>query len=186
MTRLIITPEYIVRRLTAFAHQGYYTGLLRSEAEIRYFERCQFGWDRGEDDGVRLIYTRDIGHHTSGWFKNPEYERCWHLSLSFWAPANLRHGDEPKPHNHREAREWCERFFGDARRMLWIEPPYSPEGKRNQVYHYRLFCDAGWRPIKPHGEVYSRGGIEKGWKSWSELHADDELRHVEHAMGDPG
>ena len=41
------------------------------------------------------------------------------------------------------------------------------------VYHYRLFCDEGWQPLKPRGEVYTRDFIEKGWKSFSELHADD-------------
>src|SRR5574337_499038 len=39
-----------------------------------------------------LIFTRDTGHHTSGWFKNPDYERCLHLSTSpapraLWTPG---------------------------------------------------------------------------------------------------
>jgi len=76
--------------------------------------------------------------------------------------------------------------FCDDRRLLWIEPPYSPEGRRSDVHHYRLFCDEHWQPIKPRGEVYSTDFTEKGWKSFSELHANDELRNVVHSMGEPG
>ena len=42
--------------------------------------------------------------------------------------------------------------------------------KRAEVYHYRLFCDEGWQPIMPRGEVYSTQFTELGWKSFSELH----------------
>ncbi len=33
--------------------------------------------------GAKLIYTRDVDMHESGWFKNPDYDRCYHPSLSF-------------------------------------------------------------------------------------------------------
>lgn len=39
-----------------------------------------------ESSGTKLIFTRDAGMHSSGWWKNPDYERCWHLSLSFVSP----------------------------------------------------------------------------------------------------
>lgn len=39
-----------------------------------------------EEVGTRLLFSRDAGHHTSGWLKNPDYERCWHLSLSKAGP----------------------------------------------------------------------------------------------------
>ena len=183
--RILITPEAIVERLKQHAEWGYYTGLLNTRDERAYFQACSFGWRESADRGTRLIFTRDVGHHTSGWFKNPDYERCRHLSLSFWRPAGIVTPQEPLPHDHAAAREWCRRFFGDARRWLWIEPPYSAEGKRSDVYHYRLFCDLAWQPIKPRGEVYTKDFIEKGWKSFSELHADDWLRDAEFGMGDP-
>jgi len=183
-----ITRDMIVSRLKPRAETGFYSGLVRSLAEKAYFERCTFGWRQNKDLGHRLIFTRDIGHHTSGWFKNPDYERCYHLSLSFWIPGNntLMVPDIPLKQNEREAREWCRLFFGDARRLLWIEPPYSAEGRRSDVYHYRLFCDSAWQPMKPRAEVYTLDFTEKGWKSFSELHADDELRNAVHSMGDPG
>ena len=118
-----------------------------------------------------LLYTRDAGMHTSGWWKNPDYDRCKHLSISFIE----RHGRALArlPHNHKMAAKWCELFFGDDKRLLWIEPPFSEEGKAGNVYHYRLFCDRNWEPIKPRGEVYNKTWTPEGWLSWSDLHAHD-------------
>lgn len=106
-----------------------------------------------------VIFTRDIGHHSSGWWKNPEYERCWHLSISF------RGGN-----NKKALEKILDGLFGGDKRKIWIEPPFSKEGKRNDVWHYRLFCDQFWQPIIPRGEVYSKEFTENGWKSYSELH----------------
>lgn len=121
--------------------------------------------------GTLLIFTRETGYHSSGWWKNPDYERCWHLSLSF----RDQESGEYLPFNEKTAMEWIDLFFGDDKRMLWIEPPAYPEGKKAGVWHYRLFCDEGWQPIKPRGEVYSRDLTEAGYKSWSELHAGERL-----------
>lgn len=60
-------------------------------------------------------------------------------------------------------------FFGDSQKMIWVEPPYSDDGKRMGVWHYRLFCDEHWQTIKPRGEVYNTHFTERGWKSFSEL-----------------
>jgi hypothetical protein len=62
-------------------------------------------------------------------------------------------------------------LFGQNKKMIWIEPPYSEHGKSKEVWHYRLFCDANWFPIMPRGEVYSKEFTEKGWKSYSEIHS---------------
>jgi hypothetical protein len=45
--------------------------------------------------GVTLLFTRDQGHHLGGWFKNPDFERCYHLSLNFsgWISAKRRRPD---------------------------------------------------------------------------------------------
>ena len=113
-----------------------------------------------------IILTRDVGHHDSGWWKNPDYERCWHLSISYREVNDGRLLDQDKAESARIARA----FFGDDARLLWCEPSYSEDGKRADVWHYRLFCDAGWQPLKPRGEVYSRENTPAGWKSFSELH----------------
>jgi hypothetical protein len=60
-------------------------------------------------------------------------------------------------------------FFGEDRKLLWCEPPYTDVGKRNDTWHYRLFCNVAWQPIKPRGEVYSKEFTAAGWKSYSDL-----------------
>lgn len=115
--------------------------------------------------GTALVFTRDTGHHTSGWFKNSDYERCWHLSTSpaprvIWTPDT--------PDLDRDLRDrWLRAFFGEDLRHVWGESPKTPHGRRIGVWHWRLFCDARWKPIVPRGEVYDF--TELGWKSSSEL-----------------
>lgn len=127
--------------------------------------------------GTRLFFTRDGGHHTSGWFKNPDYERCYHLSISFRDPET----GELAPFNRSIAATWVDAFFGDDQRLLWCEGPKTPHGKQAQVWHYRLFCDEHWQPIKPRGEVYSRELTEAGWQSWGDLHGDEPEPSILHA-----
>jgi len=118
-----------------------------------------------------LAYTMDDGMHSSGWWKNPEYARCYHLSLSFW---NLNETVAPK--NEKETAEWVRLFFTPNERWVWAEPPYSNIGKRKGVWHYRLFADEHWQAILPHGEVYSTLKTERGWLSWSDV--QDKLKKV--------
>ncbi|MBU2025992.1 hypothetical protein KJ912_04650 [Patescibacteria group bacterium] len=132
---------------------------------IWYFERCRWWLPLV---GTRAIFTRDTGYHTSGWWKNPDYERCFHLSLSF---VDIETG-EPAPRDTVLTSLFLDALFGKGKRLLWCEPPYSEQGKQMDVWHYRLFCDEGWQPIKPRGEVYSRELTEAGWKSWSDAQAE--------------
>lgn len=150
--------------LRARALRGFYDG---TQATRHLLEYCK-GFHA--PTGTLLIFTRDTGHHTGGWWKNPDYERCWHLSLSFYDEAGAS-----APKDKRLTEEWLDAFFGEEKRKLWCEPPYSPEGAARGVWHYRLFCDENWRPIIPRGEVYTREFTEAGWKSYSELHAPTEV-----------
>ena len=121
--------------------------------------------------GASLLFTRDVGHHSSGWWKNPDYERCWHLSLSFFDPET---GEQTGTRNEQLTEVFLDAFYGRQKRLLWCEPPYSDDGRRMCVWHYRLFCDAAWQPIKPRGEVYGRELTEAGWKSYSDVQAEME------------
>lgn len=167
-------PSYMLKyevaqNMRRYALRGFYRGTSNPE-EQTYFCRCQGGY---EADGSVLIFTRDVGMHSSGWWKNPDYERCWHLSISFRDPiTGIFVGQD-----HRKAKEWCEAFFGTDCDKLWIEPPYSAQGKASDVWHYRLFVDPAWQPIIPRGEVYSKEFTEAGWKSWSDVHAAEEAVH---------
>lgn len=174
-----MTPrEKIVAALRLAALSGAYSGLIRTPDDEAYFRRCR-AVDHHE--GVALIFTRDTGHHMSGWWKNPDYERCFHLSVSFFDPETY----QAAPFRHDAARAWARMFFRHDTRWVWVEPPYSPEGRARGVHHYRLFCDAGWQPIKPRGEVYTKEFTEAGWRSFSEIHGERAKLYT-HGMGNPG
>lgn len=127
---------------------------------------CRYLYRITPEISARIIYTRDIGHHSGGWWKNPDYERCMHLSLSFCVNPT----DAPLPFLREPGAIIARAFFGDHTPAAWIEGPYSPEGKRSDVWHYRLFCDPSWTPIRPRGEVYSRRNTPADWRSFSEVH----------------
>lgn len=140
-----------------------------SDATMPYLLACKIDDDYTR---TRIIFTRDTGHHSSGWMKNPDYERCWHLSLSPF-PAHvpvIRGCVDP---DRRTTRAWVNAFFGDSLRFVWMESAKSAAGVRHEVQHWRLFCDAGWQPLLPRGEVYSTEFTEKGWRSASQVLAED-------------
>jgi hypothetical protein len=118
--------------------------------------------------GAVILFTRDTGHHTSGWLKNPDYERCWHLSLSP-IPGHIIAPNYTAEMDATITKMWCEAFFGEHLRWVWAESPKSKAGMRAGVWHWRLFADENWEPIKPRGEVYSTQFTELGWKSASEV-----------------
>ena len=116
-----------------------------------------------------VTFTRDIGHNSGGWWKNPDYERCLHLSIAF--VEELPHGRIP--FQKKEGEITARAFFGDDVGLSWFEGAHSEEGKACGVGHYRLFCDPGWNPFKPRGEVYNTDWTPKDWKSFSDLHGDE-------------
>ena len=148
------------------AQRGIWTGrqTVRDEALIAH---CSHQYLIRPDLAVGLIYTRDVGHHSSGMWKNPDYERCYHLSLGFLGMP----GAVPVPFEKAEAEEIVRAFWDDDARKAWVEPPYSDVGKERDVWHYRLFADAAWQSIQPRKEVYSKDFTPAGWKSFSEVHA---------------
>lgn len=75
----------------------------------RYLARCRrVLWDRG----VSVLFTRDTGHHSTGWWKNPDYERCWHLSLGFFDPIARKYVTHDKSEAARGNRSFT--TFTDA------------------------------------------------------------------------
>lgn len=127
-----------------------------------YFQNCRMVHPFR---GITIAFTRDVGYHSSGWWKNPDFERCYHLSISFFDPATL----QPRPFDYSTARQIAKAFYTKFTKWVWVESPYSHEGKRLDVWHYRLFCDWAWQPILPRGEVYSTELTEAGWKSFSDV-----------------
>ena len=43
-----------------------------------YFQNCRMVHPFR---GITIAFTRDVGYHSSGWWKNPDFERCYHLSI---------------------------------------------------------------------------------------------------------
>lgn len=128
-----------------------------------YFNACRWFL---EGHFVSIILTRDVYHHESGWWKNPDYERCWHLSLGFYD-----RNKQAKDKDIKKTELFLTYIFAKHKRKIWTEPPYSDQGKKKGIWHYRLFCDPNWIPIIPRKEVYSKDYTEPGWMSYSELQA---------------
>lgn len=179
-----MSRRVVVDRLKRNAETGLYSGLIRSPADRQYLNICRYA---DLKRGVILVFTRDSGHHSGGWFKNPDYERCYHLSVSFFDQETLCQETLcPVPFKKKRAEKWVKDFFGGNARLTWCEPPYTEEGKGRGVHHYRLFYDPSWKnPIKPRKEVYSKDFTEKGWKSFSEIHGN-KASGVSFGMGSPG
>lgn len=149
-----VVAELRRRAMTGFA-EGQFTP---------YMELC-----RMVAFGTSLLLTRDVGYHTSGWWKNPDYERCWHFSMAP-APSEVWMPSTPELNKKLKAR-WLKAVFGDNLKLTWVEPPHTNRGRQIDVWHWRLFCDENWQPMKPRGEVYSKEFTEVGWKSFSEVNA---------------
>jgi hypothetical protein len=184
-----VIPDEVIRIIIGRSRTGISSGRDHLQHERAYYQRCtHFHWKTG----TLIIFTRDSGHHSSGWMKSPDFERCRHLSLSFRAPfperdptslaniftlsALLRNAERVMPlapFNTALAAEWVKLIHGDDRRWSWEEGPFSNEGKELGVRHWRVFCDPVWQAIKPRGEVYSKDLTEKGWRSWSEVQGED-------------
>lgn len=152
--------------LVAFARQRAMLRPYDGREDMALMRHCAHLYAINPRVSASLIYTRDVGHHLNGWWKNPDYERCMHLSISFCENPT----DKPVPFMRPEAEKIARAFFGADVAKLWVEPPVSDKGIARGVHHYRLFCDAAWTPILPHGEVYSRENTPPGWQSFSELH----------------
>jgi hypothetical protein len=147
------------------AKHCYYEGTSSPE-DKRAISHCTATWTDGHV-GVIMIFTRDVGLHTGGMLKNPDYERCYHLSLSFRDTLTGKY----IPFDKAEAKAFVEAFYSpDDVKKLWVESPKSPEGKESDVWHYRLLCDEQWNGIVPRKEVYSSEFTELDWKSFSEIH----------------
>ncbi len=149
-------------RLFRHMKRAAWAGTWNGKANTPYFHSCR---TIDTELGIIGLFTRDVGYHTSGWWKNPDFERCQHLSLSFRDPETC----SLAPKNQKLTDTYIDGLFGVNKRWLWCEPPYSEDGKKCDVWHYRLFCDKGWNPIKPRGEVYGRELTEAGWLSFSDL-----------------
>ncbi|WP_449408035.1 hypothetical protein [Microbacterium maritypicum] len=115
-----------------------------------------------QDVTMSILYTLDRGAHASGWWRNSEYETCFHLSI-----VGL-HRNEYCEISEVERRAWAVALFGEHASKCWNEPPaYKGDPYRSapasaSTWHTRLFVDQQLRPIIPRGEVYTLIPFEDG------------------------
>lgn len=104
---------------------------------------------------VSLIASHDQGTHASGWWRNSDYDRCWHLSIC--AIHGGMYADLPDV----DLRAWSRGVFGKHLTLAWIEPPaskldlYRTAAASAYTTHVRVFLDRQGHPIQPEGEVYT-------------------------------
>lgn len=118
---------------------------------------------------TRVLLSLDVGYHASGWWKNEEYERCLHVSVShprpdrpkLWTPKHELGdaggvGMDLETPTDDEVRSWGDAIFGLANRWTWLEPAASvfDPYRRPNVVHLRLFLTLELEPTKPVGEPY--------------------------------
>jgi len=151
----VITREEVLagalRKVVAAAEMGWNDGRGFSP----YFISCM--WLIQQYD-CSITFTRDVGHHSSGWFKNPDFERCWHLSIRFFGEFN-----------QKAVEKILDGIYGQHKHKVLVEGAFTKEGKKAEIKHYRVFLDQFLQPIVPQGEVYSRLKTESGWRSYSEV-----------------
>jgi hypothetical protein len=130
---------------------------------------------------ISLLLSRDRMHHSIGWWRNAEYEYCWHLSVSAITLENYyAERDRATRLNERvtppfedvprkDLELWTQAIFGEHVDKLWNEPGgtdprLTPDEKRRHspIWHLRLFLDPQLLnakgephvPFIPNGEVY--------------------------------
>ena len=163
MTTRFTSLDSLVPFAKLRSKRGLYDGVITPNAQ-KYIAICRHAFCYNLVESALILFTRDIGHHTGGWWKNPDFERCFHLSVSYQADGRFIEPDKSRSEVIARA------FFGDDVANCWVEGPYSPEGKAKQVWHYRVFADEGWQPIKPRGEVYNTDWTPADWRSFSAIH----------------
>lgn len=99
-----------------------------------------------------VLFTFEFGAHGCGWWRNSDYDRCQHLSVTHL--TGLGHVQAP---TDAEVRAWARAAFGKYVVWTWTEPPASTLDpyRLPGVAHVRLFLDKQDHPILPEGEVYT-------------------------------
>lgn len=160
------TKDNIVLWHKRQANLSTYNGIVTPRSKL-YTDSCISGY---RPDGTIILFTRDCEMHDCGWWKNPDYNQCLHLSLSYRDPKTGLFRGKHQSLTDEWLELFYELFYGPLQRLMWTEPPYYPEGKRADVWHYRVFYDRTWSaPLLPRGEVYSKKWTPAHWLSYSDL-----------------
>lgn len=169
MTRVLNVPEAtdehleLVAKMGRKCMRGWYTGDIPS---LNAYGAHQDLPSRvnPEEVYIRLLLSRDRMHHSVGWWRNAEFEYCWHLSISARPAVDARLafiglkpaeevGYESIP--KLEEMYWGRLFFAEHADKVWHEPGGTdPQLSREEklrhrhIIHLRLFLDP--ETFEPH------------------------------------
>lgn len=146
----------LCRRMAVKAFKGWYIGTEETLLRNRAFAQVPAVTE--PELAIRLQLTKDRMHHSVGWWRNAEYEYCWHLSISAWEDGTERPASIPKA----EERYWTFAFFPQTYDKVWHEPGGTDPRltdkeklERRHIVHQRVFLDPEtFEPFIPTGEVY--------------------------------
>jgi hypothetical protein len=143
--------DHISQRLQQAAMEGIECG----QSDLAYAAACKLDVPLAEEKGVRIMFLR---HLEFG-------RRFFALSLSF---RNFK-TNQPLAFEHPFARKVAPVFFG--RRVadtLVTAPLNTPDGRKWQIWCWRLFADAQWRPLD-HKPLITPADVETLY-TWDEYY----------------
>jgi hypothetical protein len=120
-----------------------------------YSEHCRHGLRLAETLQACVIFSRTAESDTE------VYARYWHLSTSFYRWPD----GWPLPNDKARSAEIMRAFFAADADLVWCGPPWSPEGRVVDAWHFWLFCDARWRPLRPRPAA-----LEPDWRGVDQLY----------------
>ena len=144
----------MIGHIVAALQKEMVTGVVADEKTpeaMAYVARCTLDVGMTTDKGARFMYTRSIegGLHSI------------HLSLSFRkAPYTAA-----APFDHRFARRAVPEFFGEDLKHVLVYRPQHGEGRRWNIWHFRLFTGQDW---KANGYAPARAADDLTWFDWQE------------------
>lgn len=159
------------RRLAAQMRRGSYHGWYTGDVASldRYGQRAVVQGAVEPELQISLLFSRDKMHHSVGWWRNAEYEYCYHLSISAQSMETdwSSHKWEQVP--RAEARYWTHAFFPRDYDKVWMEPGGTDPRLTKEdarmfatFWHMRVFLEPQilssigepFVPFIPKGEVY--------------------------------
>lgn len=127
--------RHIARLMSGRARRSIFDGSTSPVSEA-YLRACTY------DDALtqtKLIYTREC----------TDIAWLWHLTISS-LPRFLVGQDGGEPAIALDVaivRDWPRIFFASALPFVEAEEPRGERAQRLGAWHWRLYCDAQWRPL---------------------------------------
>lgn len=150
------TPEELAREMLRRAATGFQNehwprsqGMIARNQQVsangRYLRMCAA---EHRPTGTLLMVTRDFEPNATPSATTPE--RALHLSLSFIVPGSRPYDGygQPRRRDVGLSHEWARLVFRHRLPWVWVRRPLSEAARLKEVWHYMLFCDERWLPVR--------------------------------------